>query len=456
MTVVNCHSFMNKASLRVAPANRVERRRERTRRDLLAAAVRVLARKGLHDTKVADIAAAADIGVGTFYLHFPTKDALFDAVVEETVARLKATIDAARAAAPDAVARIRAANAAFCRFAQENREVFKIVFGHAAAYNDVIRRAQALFAADIEETIREGVASGAFAPVPPPLAAQAVVGMATQVLSWWTDVDPERENVPDLQIPVYGTHIWEKLTAADVRKLRREALAWTLSQFMHGEQGALLATAQIVDATPWIESKFYGATQVMDEARHVEVYSRYLREKLTAAYPVNRHLKVLLDQILTDSRWDMKYLGMQIMVEGLAMAAFGYMHKMCQEPLLTELTHYVMRDESRHVAFGVLSLSEFYHDLPARELREREEFLYEGCRLMRDRLLMEDVWEVMGWPVDEVREIVLASPQMKLFRQMLFSKVVPNVKRLGLLSPYVRERFAELDILQFENEAPSP
>src|SRR5439155_260142 len=113
-------------------------------------------------------------------------------------------------------------------------------------------------------------------------------------------------------------------------------------------------------------SKFYGATQVMDEARHVEVYSRYLREKLTAAYPVNRHLKVLLDQILTDSRWDMKYLGMQIMVEGLAMAAFGYMHKMCQEPLLTELTHYVMRDESRHVAFGVLSLSDFYHDLPAR------------------------------------------------------------------------------------------
>jgi len=178
---------MNPSSLRVASANRFERRRERTRRDLLAAAVRVLAEKGLHDTKVADIAAAADLGVGTVYLHFPTKEALFDAVVEETVVRLKATIDAARASAPDAVARIRAANAAFCRFAQENREVFKIVFGHAAAYNDVIRQAQALFAADIEETIREGVADGAFAPVPPPVAAQAVVGMATQVLSWWTE-----------------------------------------------------------------------------------------------------------------------------------------------------------------------------------------------------------------------------------------------------------------------------
>jgi hypothetical protein len=278
---------------------------------------------------------------------------------------------------------------------------------------------------------------------------------ASEQLSWSTSVDPEAELVPDVQIPVYGTHIWEKLTPGEVRKLRREALSWTLSQFMHGEQGALLATAQIVDATPSFDAKLYGASQVMDEARHVEVYSRYLREKLTRQYPVNQHLRALLDQILTDSRWDMKYLGMQIMVEGLAMAAFGYMHAMCQEPLLTDLTHYVMRDESRHVAFGVLALQDFYHDLTTRERREREEFLYEGCRLMRDRLLMEDVWEEMGWPVDEVRQIVLESPQMKEFRKMLFSKVVPNVKRLGLLTPYVRERFAELDILKFEHEEPS-
>jgi hypothetical protein len=277
---------------------------------------------------------------------------------------------------------------------------------------------------------------------------------ATDQLPWSTDVDPEREIVPDFQIPIYGTHIWEKLTPAEVKKTRREALSWTLSQFMHGEQGALLATAQIVDATPSIEAKFYGATQVMDEARHVEVYSRYLREKLTRQYPVNAHLKKLLDQILQDGRWDMKYLGMQIMVEGLAMAAFGFMHKMCKEPLLTELTHYVMRDESRHVAFGVLSLNDYFMDMKASEKRDREEFLAEGCRLMRDRLLMEDVWVEMGWPVDEVREIVLNSHQMQEFRKLLFSKIVPNVKRLGLLTPFVRERFEELGILQFENEEP--
>ena len=182
---------MKTSSLTIVP-NRFAKRRERTRQELLAAATRVLAEKGLHDTKVADIAAAADVGVGTFYLYFPTKDALFDAVVEETVRRLKETVDRARTAARDPVERVRAANAALCRFAHENREVFRIVFGHAAAFNDVVRRAQELFTADAEETIREGIASGAFRPVPVEVAAQAMVGMATQILSWWT----QQETIP--------------------------------------------------------------------------------------------------------------------------------------------------------------------------------------------------------------------------------------------------------------------
>jgi AcrR family transcriptional regulator len=175
-----------------AVSNRFERRRERTRRELLAAATRVLAAKGFHDTKISDIAAAADVGVGTFYLHFPDKETLFDAVVDDTVVRLKATVDAARAHAADARDEMLAANAAFFRFAQENREVFKIVFGHAAAYNDLIRRAQALFIADIEKTVRTGIARGLFAPLEPALVAQAVVGMATQMISWWT----ANESVP--------------------------------------------------------------------------------------------------------------------------------------------------------------------------------------------------------------------------------------------------------------------
>jgi len=278
---------------------------------------------------------------------------------------------------------------------------------------------------------------------------------ATDQLPWSTGVDPEAEHIPDVQIPVYGTHIWDGMTPRERLKVRHETLRWMLSNFMHGEQGALLATAQIVDATPWMEAKFYGATQVQDEARHVEVFSRYLDEKLGGPYRINKNLKSLLDAILTESRWDMKYLGMQILVEGLAMAAFGFMQKTCTEPLLGELLHYVIRDESRHVAFGVLSLNDHYREMNERDRREREDFLYEGCRLMRDRLLAEDVWAVMGWNVAEVRDIVLNSAVMSEFRKMLFSKIVPNVKRLGLLTPYLRERFAELDILKFEDEPPS-
>jgi AcrR family transcriptional regulator len=177
---------MNRASAHaVRPGNRFERRKTRTRQELLGAAVRTLARKGFHETKITDIAAEADVGVGTFYLHFETKDALFDALVDDTVRRLKAAVDEARLAATCPIERLRSANAAFCRFAERNREVFRIVFGHAAAYHDVIQRAQDLFAADIEDNIREGVAAGVFAPVPTDVAAQAIVGMATQVLSWW-------------------------------------------------------------------------------------------------------------------------------------------------------------------------------------------------------------------------------------------------------------------------------
>ena len=274
-------------------------------------------------------------------------------------------------------------------------------------------------------------------------------------LPWHIDVDPEAENLPDMNNPLYGTALWNKMTPAEIKKFRQHMMSWSLSQFLHGEQGALLATAQIVDAVPWMDAKYYASTQVMDEARHVETYDHYLRDKVKLEYPINPHLKTLLDQILTDSRWDMKYLGMQILVEGLAMAAFGLMEKFSTEPLLKELTSYIMRDESRHVAFGVLSLEGVYKEMNEREMREREEFTYEGCRLMRDRLYAVEVWKEMGFPIDETREIVQNSDIQKEFQKMLFSKVVPNCKRLGLLTPWVREKFHELDILKWEHEEAS-
>ena len=276
---------------------------------------------------------------------------------------------------------------------------------------------------------------------------------ASTDLDWSIDVDPER--FPDFMPPeAFNTLLNppRKLAVKEIVELRVQQLGWMLSQFLHGEQGALLATAQIVNTVPWTEAKFYAANQVADEARHVEAYRRYLMEKLPVAYPVNPHLHTLLDQIIREPRWDMTYLGMQIMVEGLALAAFGLMHFMSpHEALLQQITSYVMRDEARHVAFGVLSLEEVYRDMTDGERREREEFVIEAANLMRDRLLMREVWERLDYDVDVWLAWALETPFMAAFRQMLFAKIVPNVKRLGLLTPRVRTAFEKIGVLQFES-----
>jgi len=270
-------------------------------------------------------------------------------------------------------------------------------------------------------------------------------------LPWATDVDLEKNNFPEQFFPLYGSDLYRKLTERELVKLRQETASWTLSQFLHGEQGALMAATQLVASVPDMDSKYYAATQVVDEARHVEVYDRYLHEKVGWSYPVSPYLKKLLDLILTDSRWDMKLLGMQIMVEGLALASFGMIRENAQEPLLKRLTHYVMLDESRHVAYGVLALRHFYDDATEAERREREDFVYEAAVLMRDRFLFQQVWEKMAMPVDECIAITRDSQAQQMFRQLLFSKVVPAIKKIGLLSDRQRARFADLGILQFES-----
>jgi hypothetical protein len=220
----------------------------------------------------------------------------------------------------------------------------------------------------------------------------------------------------------------------------------------------LLATAKIVQSVPTEEAKFYAANQVADEARHVEVYHRYLTEKLGISFEVNTNLQELLDTTISDPRWDITYLGMQIMVEGLALAGFGLMKlTMPDEPLIQEITTRIMGDEARHVAFGVLSLGELYKsgELTPQELREREDFVIEATELMRDRLLMQQVFERMDLDVKIWLKWVKSTPFMVAFRQMLFSKIVPNLKRIGLLTPRVRDAYDKLGILHFENEKDS-
>jgi len=145
---------------------------------------------------------------------------------------------------------------------------------------------------------------------------------------------------------------------------------------------------------------------------------------------------------------------MQVMVEGLALAAFGFMHQMTTEPLLKQMLRYVMSDEARHVAFGVLSLQDYYKELSDPEIFERQQFAFEAAVRMRDRFLQQEVWERMDVPVKEAIELVMLTPTRQLFQMMLFSKIVPNCKKLGLLDrndSWLRRRFEEIGVIQFED-----
>ena len=285
----------------------------------------------------------------------------------------------------------------------------------------------------------------------------------TTDLPWHLDVDVEKTVKQDQEMLGVGIDqsIFDGTPVAkwgdkEWLEFGIEGRNWQLSQFLHGEQGALICTAKIVETVPWYDAKLYASTQVMDEARHVEVFARYLDEKLGGGYQVNAHLRMLLDDIINDSRWDMTYLGMQIMVEGLALAAFGFLHQTTQEPLLKQLLRYVMSDEARHVAFGVLSLKEVYDGMTDLEMKDRQEFAFEAAVRMRDRFMQQEVWERMGVNVRDIVPIALADPTRVMFQSMLFSKIVPNCKKLGLLDrndKWLRHRFEEMGVIQFEDWA---
>ncbi len=282
-----------------------------------------------------------------------------------------------------------------------------------------------------------------------------------KTLDWAIDVDPLNPEVPIIpeaflnlgKLQEYGI----KLSSHERHGLRASLVSWQLSQFLHGEQGALFAAAQVTEAVQFFDGKLYGATQVMDEARHVEVFHRYLDTKLEKLYQINDNLFVIIDALMTDSRWDMKFLGMQIMVEGLALGAFGTLYKMTAEPLLKELLRYVIQDEARHVHYGVLALREhFNHHLSERERREREDWAFEVALLMRNRFLAYEVYDewFAGTRLTRAqwRDVVYTSVGLEEFRQVMFRRLVPNLRAIGLLSDRIQPHYERVGLMKYFHE----
>ena len=290
-----------------------------------------------------------------------------------------------------------------------------------------------------------------------------------KTLNWNGSLDVHWDQTPDWheQTPVKPEFVDEFLAHADwngyppfdafstERKLEffKHDNAWSLSQFLHGEQGALLVASQLASCAPSFNAKLYAASQTFDEARHVEVFNRYLQTKLGLSYPVNQGLKSLLDKILTDERWDLKFIGMQIVLEGLALAAFHIAMNDTDDPVLKELLYLVIRDEARHVTFGVNYLEEFVATLSEEEKEDRAQFAYEACIVSRDRLIPTDVYRHFGWDVEETRQVLVERGLNAEFLNMLYARIIPNLARIGLLTEKIRPKFEEMGVLNFENLA---
>jgi hypothetical protein len=277
-----------------------------------------------------------------------------------------------------------------------------------------------------------------------------------EALAWGTSVDPfdpRKPLLPDGFIDFDAlARIAPKMDAKERARLNHSLTSWMLSQFLHGEQGALFAAAQVTEAVQFFDGKLYGATQVVDEGRHVEVFHRYLDEKLEKLYQINDNLFVIIDALMSDARWDMKFLGMQIMVEGLALGAFGTLYRQTQEPLLKELLKMVIQDEARHVHYGVLALRDHIKQLSDSERREREDWTFEIALLMRNRFLAMEVYE--EWFEGTMsraqwREFVTHTPGMKQFRKTMFSRLVPNLREIGLVPQRMIPRYAKVGLLEY-------
>ena len=233
------------------------------------------------------------------------------------------------------------------------------------------------------------------------------------------------------------------------KEFLRDLYTWMVSQFLHGEQGALLVASQLASCATTFNAKLYAASQTFDEARHVEAFNKYLQTRMERMWPIGRSLKAILDKILTDARWDLKFIGMQVIIEGLALAAFNAARMTSKDPVFVEMISYIIRDEARHVTFGINYLTDFVKTLSPEEQRERAEFALEACTISRNRLRPYDVWEKYGLDIEFTEEWEKQYSFQVQFQSILFERIMPNLKKIGLLHEDLIPEYEKLGVMGY-------
>jgi len=282
--------------------------------------------------------------------------------------------------------------------------------------------------------------------------------IAEREIDWDRPIDHKKFATTPLgtAIPIERSSYWKSLSDETQWELTRRTASFRLSNFLHGEQGALMVAAQLVNAVPHTDAKFYAATQTMDEARHVEVFSKYL-EKLDEVQPIAPALRTILDATLQTGDWLKKLVGMQIVVEGLALYAFREMRNMTEEPLLKDLLTYVARDEARHHAYGVSYVSRCVPHLSDGQKGELEDFALEAARSLIDQRNQQtflttvmQLWREAG--IDPVELLTSVQNEREELTRDLRKRrlgptqgfVIPTLRRCGLLSDRVASRYHEI------------
>lgn len=276
-------------------------------------------------------------------------------------------------------------------------------------------------------------------------------------IDWSQPVDLDKGIFADGLVDGYGGEIWGKLAPKQQRELNLEFSCWRLSQLLHGEEGAMLACSQLVDMVPSNDAKFFQSTQVVDEARHTEVLSRYLLEKCGGrVYPMSRNIKLLFDFLLGQGKWFIKTAGLQLIAETFAVGLFRMLAETSLDPLLRTICKRILADESRHMGFSVLGLPDMIASLSPSDMAELEDFTAEACRLVLRGQFARDAFEKIGFSANEIEQVEQTRVEQakandyalfrQVFRREMYTQVVANLKKVGLMTPRMADNLVKIGI----------